>query len=430
VTAQQQPQQATEFDLNYPQADFVELPHKFAAFVAGFGSGKTFVGCAKQLKHFAEFPKVNQGYFAPTYPLIRDIFYPTIEEVAFAMGFKVKIRTGDKEVDVYRNGAYYGTTICRTMDNPANIIGFKIGRALVDELDVLRADKARDAWRKIIARLRWPGDANISNGADVTTTPEGYKLTYELFKDDPKPSYGLIQASTYDNRANLPAGYIESLVETYPDQLISAYLRGQFVNLTSGRVYPNYERIKNVSFETVDGFEPVHIGMDFNVGKMAAVVHVTRGENIHAVDELFKLADTPAMIEAIKQRYPDNPVNVYPDSSGKNTSSKNASESDIGLLEQAGFSVHYESQNPRIKDRVLAMNRQFGDENHVGRYHVNVAWCPSYVKCLEQQAYNPTTSEPDKANDLDHLPDAGGYYIANVRPIIKPVLTHDIRMRR
>jgi hypothetical protein len=28
-----------------------------------------------------EHPKINQGYFAPTYPQIRDI-YPTIEEVA------------------------------------------------------------------------------------------------------------------------------------------------------------------------------------------------------------------------------------------------------------------------------------------------------------------------------------------------------------
>jgi hypothetical protein len=49
------------------------------------------------------------------------------------------------------------------------IVGFKIGNALVDELDVLKADKARQAWRKIIARMRYKVDG-LRNGIDVTTT--------------------------------------------------------------------------------------------------------------------------------------------------------------------------------------------------------------------------------------------------------------------
>ncbi|MBN0203805.1 hypothetical protein JTL45_35105, partial [Pseudomonas aeruginosa] len=44
-------------------------------------------------------------------------------------------------------------------------------KALVDELDVLKADKARQAWRKIIARMRYKVDG-LRNGIDVTTTPE------------------------------------------------------------------------------------------------------------------------------------------------------------------------------------------------------------------------------------------------------------------
>ena len=68
--------------LNVPQSSFLQLPHKFKAYVAGFGSGKTFVGCAGICAHFWQWPGINQGYFAPTYPQIRDIFYPTMEEVA------------------------------------------------------------------------------------------------------------------------------------------------------------------------------------------------------------------------------------------------------------------------------------------------------------------------------------------------------------
>lgn len=66
--------------LNIPQARFLAMQHKFKAYVAGFGSGKTWVGCGGICKGMWEHPKINQGYFAPTYPQIRDIFYPTIEE--------------------------------------------------------------------------------------------------------------------------------------------------------------------------------------------------------------------------------------------------------------------------------------------------------------------------------------------------------------
>lgn len=122
-----------QFDLNVPQSSFLQLPHKFKAYVAGFGSGKTFVGCAGICAHFWQWPGINQGYFAPTYPQIRDIFYPTMEEVAYAMGLRIKVKQGDHEVEVYEGRRYRGTVICRSMEKPETIVGFKIGHALIDD---------------------------------------------------------------------------------------------------------------------------------------------------------------------------------------------------------------------------------------------------------------------------------------------------------
>ncbi|NPS72445.1 terminase, partial [Pseudomonas aeruginosa] len=82
----------------------------------------------------------------------------------------------------------------------------------------------------------------------------------------------------------------------YPPQLIAAYLRGQFVNLTAGTIYTAYDRTLNASQETVQPGEPIFVGMDFNVGKMAAVVHVKRLGLPHAVDEIVNGYDTPDMI--------------------------------------------------------------------------------------------------------------------------------------
>lgn len=149
--------------LNVPQARFLSMLHKFKAYIAGFGSGKTWVGCGGICKGIWEHPGINQGYFAPTYPQIRDIFYPTVEEVAADWGLNVKINEGNKEVHFYYGRQYRGTTICRSMEKPQTIVGFKIGNALVDELDILPKEKARTAWRKIIARMRYKIDG-LRNG--------------------------------------------------------------------------------------------------------------------------------------------------------------------------------------------------------------------------------------------------------------------------
>lgn len=401
---------------NVPQLQFLQMRRKFRAFVAGFGSGKTVTGCMAQIDQFHEHPGVPQGYFAPTYPHIEDIFYPTVEEVAGWYGMHVKINKSKKLVKFYRGRYCYGTTICRSMDNPESIVGFKIGRALVDEIDVMKEDKATRAWRKIIARLRVkkPG---LINGVDVTTTPEGFKFTYKQFVEQvmKKPEvaqfYGLVQASTYDNEANLPDDYIDSLLASYPEHLILAYLNGQFTNLTTGTVYRSFDRKHNLTTERIQDGEPLHIGMDFNVNKMAAVVHVIRKGRPYALAEITKRFDTPDMIRAIKEKFPSRSISVYPDASGNSRKTNNASETDLSLLRAAGFHVVVNPSNPAVKDRINSMNQCLERG-----YWINVETCPEYVEALEKQAYDDK-GDPDKSGGYDHVNDGAGYCITKLYPI-------------
>jgi hypothetical protein len=408
-----------DLKLNIPQSQFIAMPHKYRAFVAGFGTGKTVTGCVSSLIHYWEHPKVNQGYFAPTYPQIRDIYFPTIEEVAYGMGLRVDIKEGNKEVHIYSGRFYRGTTICRSIKDPSSIIGFKIGKGHIDELDVLATRKAKEAWRKVIARLRWQ-DETIKNGVDVTTTPEGFKEVYRLFVEMPqlkpelKQTYAYLQASTYDNAKNLPDDYIQSLLDTYPTELIDAYLRGQFVNLTSGTVYRSFNRKLHNSDELATEHDVLRTGMDFNVTKMASTVYVVRPNGWHAVSEFKDVFDTPDMIRAIRARFPTNRVIVYPDASGDSRKTVDASKSDISLLRQANFEVRVNSQNPPVKDRIMAVNKQF-EKNAL---FVNVKQCPTVAKHLEQQAYNDN-GEPDKKAGFDHQNDATGYPIAYEFPIAR-----------
>lgn len=419
--------------LNVPQSKFLALEAKYRAFVAGFGSGKTWVGCAGLCAHAWEWPRINAGYFAPSFPQIRDIFYPTIEEVAHDWGLRVDIKESNKEVDFYSGRQYRTTVICRSMDRPQAIVGFKIGHALVDELDVMATPKAEQAWRKIIARMRYNAEG-LKNGVDVTTTPEGFKFTYQQFKkaSAEKPSlaglYGLIQASTYDNAKNLPDDYIPSLFESYPKQLIAAYLRGQFVNLASGSIYPDFDRVLNNSFESIQEREPLMVGMDFNRLKMSAVVYVERDGWPVAVEEVTDGRDTPYMARLLKERYLDkgHAVTVFPDASGGNSSSKNASESDLSILRDHGLTVRVNSTNPAVADRINAVNALICNGEGVRRLKVNTLRCPKLTESLEQQIYDKN-GEPDKSNGLDHLNDAAGYPIAYLWPIVRKPMSINLK---
>ena len=404
--------------LSHPQHVYLNvLNTKFRAYVGGFGSGKTYSSCLDLLIFSGKHPKTVQGYFGISYPSIRDIFYPTIEEAAHSLDFTVKVKSSDKEVSLYRNGFYYGTIICRSMDNPSSIIGFKLARAVADEIDTLATDKARHAWRKIIARLRLKLDGVI-NGIGVTTTPEGFRFVYSLFASNPTESYSMVQASSYSNSENLPDDYIPSLLETYPPELVDAYVSGKFVNLRSGTVYRNYNRQACASTETIQPRETLYIGQDFNVNNMASVIYVKRNQVWHAVGELKKGLDTPALCKTLQEKFPNHEVIMYPDASGGNRSSKGASTSDISILKAHGFKVRAKAANPFVRDRVLAMNAAFTK----GLLKVNANLCPEFVKCLEQQAYD-ANGEPDKSSGHDHLNDAGGYPIAYEMPINKPIIT-------
>lgn len=401
--------------LSHPQHIFLnKLDTKFRAYVGGFGSGKTYVGCLDLLIFAMQNHNVSQGYFGPTYSSIKDIFWPTIEEAAFSMGLTVIIKRSDKEVFIYQGAFPIGHIICRSMDRPESIVGFKIARALVDEIDTMPIDKATAAWRKIIARMRLTVKG-VLNSVGVTCTPEGFLFVYNQFKKKPTKSYSMVQSSTYENARYLPTDYIDSLVESYPSQLVEAYLNGEFVNLTANSVYYPFDRTIHDTHYVIKPREPLLIGMDFNVNDMCATIHIKRKGLLYAVGELFGLRDTPDMCDTISERYSDHHITIYPDASGRGTTSKSASLSDIKILKVAGFQIKAKKKNPFIKDRVNAFNAAL---EH-GRYFVNTRECPDYTEALEQQVYDPKTGQPKKDGILDNRVDGAGYLVTYDMPIIR-----------
>lgn len=407
-----------------PQAQFFQLEAKYPLFCGGFGTGKTEALTLCAVRDALTAPASMIALYEPTYDLVRLILAPRMEERLIDMG--VRYRYNKTENIIYTSSGSCGDFVMRTLDNPARIIGYESYRAHVDEIDTLKQVQATLAWRKIIARNRQRprGVAKPFNRVSAYTTPEGFRFAYETWVKNKKTGYEMVQAPTRTNPF-LPTDYIDSLRESYPPQLIEAYLEGRFVNLASGTVYPDFDRVKNHAPTVAWQGEALHVGMDFNVNKMAAILFVVRDDEPHAVGELVKVRDTPTMARMLKERFKDqgHSVTIYPDAAGQNTSSKGASVSDLTILQGAGFNVQAPSQNPRVKDRVNSVNALILNGAGRRRLKVNTDACPEFTAALEQQPYDDH-GEPDKDTGHDHCNDAGGYFLHRRWPVTKPVATH------
>lgn len=413
-----------------PQARFFQLRDKYPAFVGGFGTGKTetLANCA--IRDGLESSSALIALYEPTYDLVRLILAPRMEEKLSSLGIRYKYNK--QENIIYTSSGQCGDFVLRTLENPARIIGYESYRAHVDEIDTLKKDQAKLAWQKIIARNRQRPDgiAEPFNRVSAYTTPEGYRFVYDTWGRNPKPGYVMVQAATYSNPF-LPDDYVQTLRDSYPAALIDAYIEGRFTNLTSGSVYPDFDRVLNHSDATLQEGEPALIGMDFNRLHMSAVIYVMRDGWPVAVDEITDGRDTPQMVELFLERYKrrGHAVTIFPDASGQNSSSKNASESDLSIIRQAGLAVRVNSTNPAIMDRVNAVNALILNGQGERRLKVNTHRCPHLTDGLEQQAFDKN-GMPDKSSGIDHVIDAAGYPLAHMFPVKKPATSINMGFAR
>lgn len=417
------------------QLAYVNSTAKFPLLVAGYGSGKTHALIYRLLRLISETPNCIIGCYLPTIDLAKKILIPRLEDIFGGSRLKYKLNKTEGTIDVWLKSGK-ARIIIKSMDNPSVIIGYETTHSLIDEIDTMPAPKALDIWGRIIARNRKAfTNADGTNGMNtvgVTSTPEGFGFLYQTWvkAHANNPEYEVIRGKTADNY-HLPSDYIDSLKATYPPQLIKAYLEGEFVNLQGSTVYSSFDRHNcNTPFCLSDFpiTNRLHIGMDFNVGRMAAII-IMKGEDgvLYVVDEIHHVMDTPAMIIAIQSKFPNRLVTVYPDASGSSRKSVDSSKSDHKLLKDGGFKLNARRKNPNPRERSVMVNTAFLNANDERNLYVNVDKCPDLTEQLEKQVFNEN-SEPVKDGKEDPL-DALGYAITNMKSLTRgPTLIGRMKM--
>lgn len=410
--------------LTESQAKFVAAKERFPLFCAGYNSGKSYVMGFCAVMDAMHSKHANVYIYEPEVSHIRTIAVPIVEYWLNMFGLKYNPYNKNERI-IEVTSPNCGNFHFRPMDNPDTLVGYQSYSSHIDELDTIPTDRAEAVWRKILGRNRQqPEDVTMDNREwveenqrwecinkiRVYTTPEGFKFCHRMWDPDganamQNPQYKLYKGRTLDN-PTVSKAFIDELRAAFPPNLLQAYMEGEFVNLESGAVYTAFDRHRCFTPRVINKGDTLHIGCDFNVGKTAGVVFVDHEGKTSIVAEIINKYDTPDLIQEIKTRWPNHKVVMYPDASGVKRTTTNASSSDIALLKAAGFEVRAHGTNPRIKDRVAAVNKMFAD----GNLWINTVECPEVTKCLEQQAYDKN-GDPDKKSGYDHPLDGLGYRI-------------------
>ena len=315
-------------------------------------------------------------YAAPTQKQARRVFWRRLKQAIP----KSWLASKPNETDMLITLKSGHLLRCVGLENYDDLRGSGLFFILVDEW----ADCKYAAWEEVIRPMLSTctytlptGEIRKGGHALRIGTPKGFNHCYDTFQDG-KPGHEPDHRSWLYNSldgGNVPPEEIEAARRKMDPRTFRQEYEASFENY-QGVVYYTFNRAECSTVERIKPGEQLHIGMDFNVMKMSAVVYVIRDGLPLALDELHTVRDTPDMIERIQARFPAHGIAVYPDASGQNTSSKNASESDLSLLKKAGFTVIVDSTNPGVKDRVNALNAMFLNSYGERRLKVNPDQCP------------------------------------------------------
>ena len=382
-----------------------DISHRKLALVCGFGAGKTHALVSKACILAAKNIGFVSAVFEPTSPMLRDILIRSFNELLeqWKIPYEFRVSPLPEYKLLFEEGNH--TILLRTILTYQRLRGQNLCAVGFDEADTVGQYDAEQAQTMALARLR---SGNVQQFY-VSTTPEGYGYCFKTFEKEAKPDTALIRGRTMDNPF-LPEGFIDSLKENYPPQLIAAYLEGQFTNLTTGQVYDRFSRDIHVK-DKLPNYEDevLRCGIDFNIQNTNCVIAVRDGNKLVIIDEIVKAHDTDALAKELVRRYPRRKILVYPDASGGNRST-NATRTDISILESYGFTNQSPKSNPAIKDRVSSVQALLCNGKGESRLEVSSS-CRALIETLELQSWDEKTGDPDKQNGYDHMNDALGYVI-------------------
>ncbi len=383
--------------LTKPQAEVIGSKARFRILISGRRFGKTFLAI-NELARFARFPNKKVWYVAPTYRQAKGICWSDLVERLKYHNWISEVNNSDLTV-ILRNNSKISL---RGADNEQSLRGVGLDFLCMDEF----ADISPSAWFEVLR----PTLSDTQGHALFCGTPRGFgNWAYDMYvKGTNDKEWESFKYTTLEGE-QVPDEEISQAKDDLDERTFQQEYMASFVNY-AGMIYYNFDRKKNIIDSFNRNYETLHIGLDFNVDPMCAVVSVIENDRIFVIDEIqIWSSNTNEMVEEIKRRY-EKRVIVYPDPSARQRKTSAGGMTDLAILKNAGLDVRCRNSAPFVRDRINSVNAKLKNAKGIHSLFI-VNSCKNVIKSIERQIYKEGTHVPDKDSGYDHFNDALGYMI-------------------
>ena len=377
---------------------------RFRVLITGRRFGKTYLAINEIAKYSSQ-PNKKVWYVAPTYRQAKAICWNILKEKMIKHRWVKTINHSDLSITLRNNSQI----TLRSSDNESALRGVGLDKLIIDEF----SDVNKTAWYEVLR----PTLSDTNGHALFCGSPRGFgNWSYELFKmGETNNEWESFKYTTLEGQ-QVSEQEIEQAKQDLDLRTFQQEYEATFVNY-SGMIYYNFSREKNIVEKYKDNSLFLHIGLDFNVDPMCAVVTVIDRNIVTVIDEIqIYSSNTNEMCEEIKNRYKHKNIIVYPDPSARQRKTSAGGTTDLAILKNFGFDVRCKNTAPLVRDRINAVNSKL--KNVAGKSSLFVLnTCKNVIKSIERQIYKEGTHIPDKDSGYDHMNDALGYLIEYNYPI-------------
>ena len=391
--------------LSVPQQTVADDVNRFKVLITGRRFGKTHLGIRELCKSAATIPGSINWAICPSYRMAKAIWWTQIKEKLNNLRWIETSNEAELTIRL-KNGSQIALKGC---DNPDSLRGLGLDFVIFDEFQ----DSPKEAFTEVIR----PALSDKKGRAMFTGTPKGVgSWSHELFtKALNEKDWAAWQFTTIDG-GNVDAEEIESARRDLDEKTFLAEYMATF-NTYSGTVAYNFSYKENVVPlpEPEMGF--IHVGIDFNILPMTAVIAQVKGQECHVFDELhMKGSNTEEVCEELKHRYPYSKIIAYPDPASRQKKTSAGGKTDFSILMNAGFTVKARHFHTPVRDRVNSLNAKLKNAAGLRTLFIDPK-CKHTIDSLQRLSYIEGTNTIDKNSGLDHQFDALGYMVDFLFPI-------------
>jgi len=392
--------------LTLPQSEIwvAQETARFRNVCAGRRFGKTYLSTVELLRAATSGKNKNCWYLAPTYGAAKEIAWDMLI-ANIPEAYIVSTNLTALTIKLI-NGS---TISLKGTDNGgATLRGRSLDFCVLDEFSLMRPE----VWYEVIR----PSLSDREGSALFIGTPQGRNHFYDLWAKglSGTDNWKSFQYTTIQG-GNVSASEIEQARSDLDERTFKQEYEAEFVTY-AGLIYWAFDRATSLVKAEDDG-GVLHIGMDFNIDPMSAVIAQRRGSDLICIDEVVIYgSNSDEIAKEIHQRYPNRQIIVYPDPAARQRKTSAGGRTDLSILQNSGFMTKAKNAHPAIRDRINAVNSRLktGD----GKRHLFFTEnCKQTIKSLERQTYKEGTSQPNKDDGYDHMNDALGYMVEYLFPV-------------